>query len=107
MNKILNIPSAIKNSFIKAWKGEEDLWKVFWGWGVLGHLVLFYFILLDDFFIKVGTPTILVKFDTKGVVSLMFIVLSLLQPVYNICYIYIVSAHQIRNKNMTFQLACL
>lgn len=30
--KILN---KIKNSFFKSWRGEEKLWIVFWGWGVL------------------------------------------------------------------------
>lgn len=32
--------TEIKNSFLRAIKGEEELWKVFWGWGVGGHIFI-------------------------------------------------------------------
>ena len=42
----------ITNSAIKAWNGEEKLWKVFWLWGVLFYISSFCIILFGCWFLE-------------------------------------------------------
>jgi hypothetical protein len=39
---MINIFSPIINSAKRTWKGEEKFWKVFWLWGVLLYLSVFF-----------------------------------------------------------------
>lgn len=80
--------SKIKNSFLKAIKGEEDLWKVFWGWGVGVHCILFFLFFSDKVFLKMGFPSVKVQFDIETNVSLLSYLVALFGiPLYNILFI--------------------
>lgn len=80
--------SEIKNSFLKAINGEEDLGKVFIYWGFIIHCILFSLLFLDKIFIKIGVPTIKVQFDIESDTSLLsYLVVLFGIPLYNIFFI--------------------
>jgi hypothetical protein len=101
---MINIFTAIKNSYFKSLKGEEKLWKVIWLWGVflyvgsiaVGFAMIFYhdfgqFVLnylhydqhksADNFFLKIYATIISnVIFIPMGIVGVFGLILAFLYP---------------------------
>ena len=78
----------ITNSAIKAWNGEEKLWKVFWLWGVLFYISSFCVILFGYWFFSELVHYKLEKLNILIAIFALFYYIFIFLCAFTIAFIY-------------------